>query len=693
MGISSLLIGGIVFWWVHTDFRAAHLSGYTGLTELLISCICFLLVGPNLAIIIKTILIPTFARHLGPGARSCNGQITLVIIYLSLLFIFTPGLEHWPHVAMMIITLCGIACCRCMTTTFPIARPAAVELVPKPSRPLCCGPQDNQKWDVFLSYHSNDANSVRRFAESLLRQGYRPWFAEYEIQPHEWYDLDVIAQKLAEGVAGSAYFLVFTNDQWAASSWCNEEMRAILHKLSPSDGGEQQKTWERVAEVRLPPSASPHVVFPPLAAARHCTVDHDVLAIWDFIEKDLGWFIRLQDESMLLKKERVQSTQGRIYLPGGYSLSADLVAKWPTQLVPINDKARFTDWHIRRFDGRWMGRSVGVRVLSNAYKNRFGVLNSAAGVSDDRAIYRRHITEHIKSIGKFGGDAEMIGIHLFRMNNGHTGFSYSVVSREAKTPVLRRVYELPLREVVKCRSCGCEVEFAESEATSFPEDDIAVCMNPHCQHAELWPSSIRAVQGELEISFVMKADQDDAQSCRRQLAAIAPLMDALVNSLRREWWHGLHAWQAVLWRSSAVLMVWRGWLLIEAAPIPSWQSAMWLGLLGFVAMELLLTVGIPGYRVAVMRAYFGRKPFMYICPLIDSAWNVIRGGIRESIRSLVMTRFPLGLGMAIVVPLLPSNHIGLALSLGAAVSVTSLYADLLLNVSAYQRASGSDIDE
>src|SRR5262249_29386911 len=85
-------------------------------------------------------------------------------------------------------------------------------------RPLAAGM--TTPYDVFLSYHEEDAAWARGLAEDLWREGLRVFFAPWDIIPG-----DVIARRLEEGIAAPGAVVVCSAA--TASRWLTEEQAAL----------------------------------------------------------------------------------------------------------------------------------------------------------------------------------------------------------------------------------------------------------------------------------------------------------------------------------------------------------------------------------------------------------------------------------------------------------------------------------
>jgi hypothetical protein len=97
-----------------------------------------------------------------------------------------------------------------------------------------------RRWDFFLSYKSENANEVRRIAERLMAQGYRVWFAEYEVLLRNY---EAFERHIATGAGNCEYALLFTTDDYALSEHCANEVMLLKRNFAGREG--------RIIEVAL----------------------------------------------------------------------------------------------------------------------------------------------------------------------------------------------------------------------------------------------------------------------------------------------------------------------------------------------------------------------------------------------------------------------------------------------------------
>lgn len=106
---------------------------------------------------------------------------------------------------------------------------------------------------VFLSYKVEDGNFVRGVAERLLANDLDIWFGEYAVLPE---DYERFKESIDEGIEHATHAVVFSNDNWATSEWCQYEMKGLLAGLPGT---------ENVLEVCIPKGGEAHKKWPELA--------------------------------------------------------------------------------------------------------------------------------------------------------------------------------------------------------------------------------------------------------------------------------------------------------------------------------------------------------------------------------------------------------------------------------------------
>lgn len=103
-----------------------------------------------------------------------------------------------------------------------------------------------RKYDIFISYKTNNSDFVRQITEQLIASGIKVWFFEYKMlleawgkfNPRKWEGLEA---KLEAEIKKCLSGLAFTNNHYAESYWCRLEMSKLL---APACGPGTDKVME-----------------------------------------------------------------------------------------------------------------------------------------------------------------------------------------------------------------------------------------------------------------------------------------------------------------------------------------------------------------------------------------------------------------------------------------------------------------
>jgi hypothetical protein len=131
-----------------------------------------------------------------------------------------------------------------------------------------------KRFDLFLSYKSEDAALARRLCEHLTASGWRVWFAEYAVLLK---DRTTFQEAVAAGIRHSRLGLCLTNPRYALSPHCRWELELLLH---PDHGGPA-----RLLEIKVPGDPSLYAQFPGLGRARSLQFRNDLGEVFRFIEQ------------------------------------------------------------------------------------------------------------------------------------------------------------------------------------------------------------------------------------------------------------------------------------------------------------------------------------------------------------------------------------------------------------------------
>lgn len=103
-----------------------------------------------------------------------------------------------------------------------------------------------KKWDVFISYASEDRDSVARpLAEGLRRHGLRVWFDKFELRVG-----DSLAKSINYGLANSSYGVVVLSPDFLGKKWTQKELAALV-SLEEEERGRILPVWHRLGANEL----------------------------------------------------------------------------------------------------------------------------------------------------------------------------------------------------------------------------------------------------------------------------------------------------------------------------------------------------------------------------------------------------------------------------------------------------------
>jgi len=90
----------------------------------------------------------------------------------------------------------------------------------------------SKKYELFISYKSEDVHAVRLIADRLLASGKKVWFAEYNIL---LIDRSRFQEDIDQGIRDSKFGVAFTNDSYIQSKYCQLEMDQLLRFCGPKN--------------------------------------------------------------------------------------------------------------------------------------------------------------------------------------------------------------------------------------------------------------------------------------------------------------------------------------------------------------------------------------------------------------------------------------------------------------------------
>jgi len=242
---------------------------------------------------------------------------------------------------------------------------------------------------IFISYKSEDVNVVRNVAERLVSCHIDIWFAEHVVLPanYDEFEKDIVVN-LNRAVESCTHALVFTNDRWAESSYCRQEMKAILENIMTAN----------IQEVCIPVEEQPHKDFPVLARLNPVIYDDDInkliVDIGERLEVDITLAID-QNSWNWGREVNFQSFGVSLYTGPFEGLFVSRI---------LSDMMQFQAW----LNGVKVKLFLRIEPL-NSVIDQMSVFES--GNADDRKLYNQYLA-YAKS-WEVEQDLSIRGLHLF----------------------------------------------------------------------------------------------------------------------------------------------------------------------------------------------------------------------------------------------------------------------------------------
>lgn len=99
---------------------------------------------------------------------------------------------------------------------------------------------------IFVSYRSLDANNVRAVVDVLRAHDLDVWFAEYEVLAADYDEFEAdVNRGIREAVESCSHGIAFTNENWAKSSYCREEIERLVARFGRGSSN--------LLHIRMPP--------------------------------------------------------------------------------------------------------------------------------------------------------------------------------------------------------------------------------------------------------------------------------------------------------------------------------------------------------------------------------------------------------------------------------------------------------
>lgn len=253
--------------------------------------------------------------------------------------------------------------------------------------------------DVFISYKSQHSDFVRQVADQLIASGRNVWFNEYEVLVQNW---ERFGEAVDSGIARSTWGMAFTDEPYADSPYCRNEMSRLLEHCGP----------ERIMLVGAL-RESLLADFPALADSPRC-VAGDVNQILSFVGKVAGWSVRPQPLSEGDSPPRV--FEGTC-MGSPYRLN---IAGWQLGTSGGQAAGQLLD----ATQGPALSRSVdGAPIHMNLFAGAELSRNAIRETEDDRRMFdelRSYALRHLGAVG-----ARLRGLHLVRaQGHGQMALTY-----------------------------------------------------------------------------------------------------------------------------------------------------------------------------------------------------------------------------------------------------------------------------
>ena len=253
---------------------------------------------------------------------------------------------------------------------------------------------------IFLSYKSEDANTVRAVAEYLIAAGVSIWFNEFKVLLDIYDDFDRnVYDRLDEAVSTCTHAVVFTNNRWAGSDYCRKEMDSILRCIRRDD----------VLEICIPKEDIPHQIFHDLENINtiYGIADANLLAreiLKRFnIDKEIPSVVDAEKHDLFLHRFGSYIDLGSIYKP---------------EFEKINRLYRYDPayWHyVMPFKGQCRDKEVSLDILIRPFQTAIEKLSHSIDKPADERKTRQEYRDYALSWSN-EKKIEILGVHHVYIN-------------------------------------------------------------------------------------------------------------------------------------------------------------------------------------------------------------------------------------------------------------------------------------
>lgn len=274
-------------------------------------------------------------------------------------------------------------------------------------------PRQAKKYDLFVSYKSEDICLVRRISERLYASGYRIWFAEYRVLLQNY---DRFQEQIDKAIRRSRYGLCFTNNRYVRSEHTRREIEQLLESGNCGPGD--------IIEIQVPAEAGPHSEYPELAHSR--STEHQFLeATLRYIEGTVGKPIlpggNLVETARHLRRDFEDGRETYSLEVGGWEVAETLLFRSDGHDLEGPHFTRYCDGHLL----------VGTLIVGDQVHRP----RASADDVNDRECYRAAIDfaklYYIYERWPWGTVVERLrGLHLvFLHGHSHIGFTTQTLFR------------------------------------------------------------------------------------------------------------------------------------------------------------------------------------------------------------------------------------------------------------------------
>ena len=255
------------------------------------------------------------------------------------------------------------------------------------------------KFDIFISYKSQDVEIVRQVVDILIASGLKVWYAEYQILLQ---DRNKFEQAIENGINQSSFGIAFTNNRYIKSRYCRLELKKLLKQLGPKN----------ILEVKIPDENLPHHHYPELSQSPGYEAQRrdDML---NFISDNTGFAVVPRNNSMVGPRE--DNLHEAVCLGRPFTLN---MTCWELTKIGRSDEYCSAQGLEFKFQSRY---SLFVNLYARPEISHSGQRHNQD--INDREMYNYLLKYAPKHLGRL--DANIKGVHLlFHENLSQMALTY-----------------------------------------------------------------------------------------------------------------------------------------------------------------------------------------------------------------------------------------------------------------------------